>query len=137
MYCSERNESVIRQIFQRVVNLFDFEILRDPIFLNIMFGMSIAIFAEINFSMLTPSFLDERKMKKKEIANTMSIIAMVDLVSRGMAPYLGEWLRQPPRVMYMLSLSLLIISRLCNVSNFFQYRILTEKNNKITKSKSD
>nr|XP_012228865.1 PREDICTED: uncharacterized protein LOC105675935 [Linepithema humile] len=108
----EKNKSIIRQILRRVIDLFDFEILRDPIYLNIMLGMSIAIFAEVNFSMLTPSFLDEMKMEKREIANTMSIIAMVDLISRGAAPYLAEWLRQPPRVMYMLSLVLLLISRL-------------------------
>lgn len=106
-----KNESVIRRISHRVANLYDLDLLRDPIYINIMLGMSIAIFAEINFSMLTPFILADREMTTAKIANVMSVIAIVDLVGRGGAPYLGEWLRQPPRLMYMLSLFLLIISR--------------------------
>lgn len=102
-----------------MANLYDLDLLRDPIYINIMLGMSIAIFAEINFSMLTPFILADRGMTTAKIANVMSVIAIVDLIGRGGAPYLGEWLRQPPRLMYMLSLFLLIISRTGNVYNYF------------------
>lgn len=98
-----------------MVNLYDLDLLRDPIYINIMLGMSIAIFAEMNFSMLTPFILTDREMTTAQIANVMSVIAIVDLIGRGAAPYLGEWLHQSPRMMYMLSLFLLTISRTCNV----------------------
>ncbi|KAL6267707.1 hypothetical protein P5V15_000778 [Pogonomyrmex californicus] len=107
----EKNNSTISRILRRVADLYDFDLLRDPIYVNIMLGMSIAIFAEINFSMLTPFILADMGLTTANIANVMSIIAMVDLVSRSVAPFLGEWLRLPPRMMYMLSLFLLIISR--------------------------
>jgi len=98
-----------------VADLYDFDLLRDPIYVNIMLGMSIAIFAEINFSMLTPFILADMGLTTAKIANVLSIIAIMDLISRGAAPYLGEWLHLSPRMMYMLSLVLLIISRTCNV----------------------
>ncbi|KOX81052.1 Monocarboxylate transporter 9 [Melipona quadrifasciata] len=85
-------------------NYFDLDLLRDPIYVNIMLGMSVAIFAEINFSQLTPFFLMDMKMSTNQIATVMSTIASV-------APFIGEWLHQPPRIMYLLSLCLLIISR--------------------------
>lgn len=108
----ERDESAICRILHRIVNLYDFDLLRDPIYVNIMLGMSMAIFAEVNFSMLTPFILADMEMTTAKIANVMSIIAIVDLFSRGVSPFLGEWLRQPPRKMYMFSLFLLIISRM-------------------------
>lgn len=108
--CGERNSTLCR-ILRRVADLYDFDLLRDPIYVNIMMGMSIAIFAEVNFSMLTPFILADMGLSTAKIANIMSVIAIVDLVSRGAAPYLGEYLRLSARMMYMLSLFLLIISR--------------------------
>lgn len=113
--CSSGSNSAVCRVLRRVADLYDFDLLRDPIYVNIMLGMSIAIFAEVNFSMLTPFILADMGLTTAQIANIMSIIAIVDLVSRGAAPYLGEWLRLSSRMMYMLSLSLLIISRTCNV----------------------
>ncbi|XP_050446346.1 monocarboxylate transporter 13-like [Cataglyphis hispanica] len=110
-YDKDKDESATSRYFRRIANLYDFDLLRDPTYINIMLGMSIAIFAEINFSMLTPFILADMGMTRIEIANIMSVIAIVDLVGRGVSPYLGEWLRQPSRIMYMLSLFLLIISR--------------------------
>ncbi|TGZ52829.1 Monocarboxylate transporter, partial [Temnothorax longispinosus] len=89
---SDKNNSACHRILQRVSDLYDFDLLRDPIYVNIMLGMSIAIFAEINFSMLTPFILADMGLTTAKIANVMSIIAIVDLVLRGAAPYLGEWL---------------------------------------------
>ncbi|CAK9826589.1 Monocarboxylate transporter 14 [Anthophora retusa] len=109
------------QICNTLIDLFDLDLLRDPIYLNLMLGMSIAIFAEINFSQLTPFILMDMKLTTKQIASIMSVIASVDLVFRILAPFIGDWLQQPPKVMYMLSLCLLIISRtsLLFVNGFF------------------
>ncbi|XP_018337118.1 PREDICTED: monocarboxylate transporter 9-like isoform X1 [Trachymyrmex septentrionalis] len=107
----DKSSSFIRRTLRRIADLYDFDLLRDPIYVNIMLGMSIAIFAEINFSMLTPFILADMGLTTAKIANIMSILAIADLISRGAAPYLGEWSRLSPRMMYMLSLFLLIISR--------------------------
>lgn len=109
---SEKKSTIIR-ILNTISNYFDLDLLRDPIYVNIMLGMSVAIFAEINFSQLTPFFLADMKISTNQIATVMSTIASVDLVFRTLAPFIGEWLHQPPRIMYLLSLCLLIISRTC------------------------
>ena len=106
-----KKKSAMSQIFMKVSQLFDLDLLRDPVYVNIMLGMSIAIFSEINFSQLTPFILTDMNLSTKEIATVMSLIASVDLVFRSLAPFLGEWLDQPPRIMYLLGLVLLIISR--------------------------
>lgn len=128
----------MHRFLRRVVDLYDFDLLRDPIYVNIMLGLSIAIFAEVNFSMLTPFILADMGLTTAEIANVMSTIAIADLVCRGAAPFLGEWLDLSSRIMYMLSLFLLIISRTCNV-----YRLSItihfdkkKKDNDIKKSKN-
>ncbi|KYN13877.1 Monocarboxylate transporter 1 [Trachymyrmex cornetzi] len=114
-----KSNSSVHRILRRVADLYDFDLLRDPIYVNIMLGMSIAVFAEINFSMLTPFILADMGLTTAKIANIMSVIAIADLICRGAAPYLGEWLRLSARMMYMLSLFLLIISRYCNVPSIF------------------
>ncbi|KYQ56362.1 Monocarboxylate transporter 9 [Trachymyrmex zeteki] len=106
-----KSSSSVHRILRRIADLYDFDLLRDPIYVNIMLGMSIAIFAEINFSMLTPFILADMGLTTAKIADIMSIIAIADLISRGAAPYLGEWWRLSARMMYMLSLLLLIIGR--------------------------
>ncbi|XP_033358059.1 uncharacterized protein LOC117237811 [Bombus vosnesenskii] len=104
-------ESTMTRMFKTISEYFDLDLLRDPIYVNMMLGMSIAIFAEINFSQLTPFFLSDMKISNNQIATVMSVIASVDLMFRILAPFIGEWLQQPPRVMYLGSLCLLIISR--------------------------
>ncbi|CAD1470483.1 unnamed protein product, partial [Heterotrigona itama] len=103
---NEKSEkkSTITRILDIISDYFDLDLLRDPIYVNIMLGMSVAIFAEINFSQLTPFFLMDMKISTNQIATVMSTIASVDLVFRTLAPFIGEWLHQPPRIMYLLTL---------------------------------
>ncbi|XP_047347862.1 uncharacterized protein LOC124948380 isoform X2 [Vespa velutina] len=110
-YEKQKKKTRFVRILRWIIAFYDLDLLRDRIYVNIMFGMSIAIFAEINFSLLTPFILADRGLSTNEIAIIMSTIASVDLVLRCCAPYLGEWLHQTPRPMYTISLILLIISR--------------------------
>lgn len=66
----------------RFVRVFDLGLLNDPIYLNMMAGLSIAVFAEINFSLLTPFILNELKYSTGQIAFFMSTLALVDIVCR-------------------------------------------------------
>ncbi|XP_011313865.1 uncharacterized protein [Fopius arisanus] len=94
-----------------LVKFFDLRLLCDPIYVNIMLGMSIATFAEINFAILLPFILEDIKFETSETAAVMTTTAAVDLLMRGLAPFVGERVRQTPRVMYLLSLAMLIASR--------------------------
>lgn len=76
-----------------------------------MMGMSIAVFAELNFSVLTPFMLSDMSFDTDQIATVLSCLAITDLLLRGISPFIGEWINQPARVMYLFSLILLVAAR--------------------------
>lgn len=107
----KKRKSALVRFLRRTSRFFDLDLLRDPTYVSIMLGMSIAIFAEFNFSVLTPFILADMGLHIDGIAMMMSTVATLDLVFRALAPYIGEWLHKPPRAMYSVSLVLLIITR--------------------------
>ncbi|XP_046599068.1 uncharacterized protein LOC107222432 [Neodiprion lecontei] len=108
----KNKKSRISSMLHSVVVFFDLDLLRDPVYVSIMLGMSIAVFAELNFSILTPFILSDMSLNTEQIATVMSCVAITDLIFRALAPFIGEFLKQPPRVMYLLSLIMLIATRL-------------------------
>ena len=72
----------MRDGWSRFVRVFDLGLLNDPIYLNMMAGLSIAVFAEINFSLLTPFILNELNYSTGQIAFFMSTLALVDICCR-------------------------------------------------------
>ncbi|CAG9802203.1 unnamed protein product [Chironomus riparius] len=101
----------IRNGWKRFVKVFDLGLLNDKIYLNIMVGISFAIFAEINFSLLTPFILNEFHYTTEHIATFMSILATVDIFCRFISPFIGDYFKQPARIMFMYALFMLIIMR--------------------------
>lgn len=107
----EKKTNPIVRFLKGFVNFFDLKLLCDPVFVNIMIGMSLAIFAELNFSILTPFIMADFGLNTSQSATFLSILSIADLVFRFLAPFIGDYLKKPPRKMYMLTLFLLIISR--------------------------
>ena len=97
--------------FAKVVHLFDLTLLQDKVYLNMMLGMSIAVFAEINFSLLTPFILGDLGYSTEQIASIMSTLALADLLFRFISPFVGDYLKLTPRIMYMIALAMLIVTR--------------------------
>uniref|UniRef100_A0A182U6N3 Major facilitator superfamily (MFS) profile domain-containing protein n=1 Tax=Anopheles melas TaxID=34690 RepID=A0A182U6N3_9DIPT len=97
--------------FAKVVHLFDLTLLQDKVYLNMMLGMSIAVFAEINFSLLTPFILGDLGYSTEQIASIMSTLALADLLFRFVSPFVGDYLKLTPRIMYMIALAMLIVTR--------------------------
>uniref|UniRef100_A0A182IMK1 Major facilitator superfamily (MFS) profile domain-containing protein n=1 Tax=Anopheles atroparvus TaxID=41427 RepID=A0A182IMK1_ANOAO len=95
----------------KVIQFFDLTLLKDKVYLNMMLGMSIAVFAEINFSLLTPFILGDLGYGTEQIASIMSTLAVADLVFRFVSPFVGDFLKLTPRVMYMIALAMLIVTR--------------------------
>lgn len=106
----KKTNSIVK-FLKGIVNFFDLKLLCDPIFVNIMIGMSLAIFAELNFSILTPFIMADFGLNTSQSATFLSVLSIADLVFRFFAPFIGDYLRKPPRKMYMLTLLLLILSR--------------------------
>jgi hypothetical protein len=96
-----------------IVAFFDLGLLTDPLYVNLMLGMSLAICAELNFSLLTPFILADRGFDKDHIAIIMSVIAGLDIVFRFLAPFFSDYYKIQARDMYIIALIMLLSSRLC------------------------
>ncbi|XP_021913935.1 uncharacterized protein LOC110827025 [Zootermopsis nevadensis] len=111
---SERKEDEIsfwKRIRRGIVAFFDLGLLKDPIYVNLMVGMSLAICAELNFSLLTPFILNDKGFDTDRTAILMSIIAGLDIVFRFFAPFFSDYYKIKARVMYIIALIMLISSR--------------------------
>lgn len=96
----------------RLTNLLNLELLRDPIFLNIMIGMSISFVAELNFNLMIPFVLAElAKFDKNQIAMAMTIQGSVDILSRFIVPFFATRFQWDARGLYVFSLFGSIIAR--------------------------
>lgn len=108
---SDKKENT-KSYIEKLIDFFDLTLLTDPIFVNILFGLSIAACVETNFSLLLPIILkDMMKFETSEIAKLMAMIGLSDTMFRFVAPFIGEWCHKPPRVMYMVSLLMAVFIR--------------------------
>lgn len=98
------------------VRFFDLDLLRDNIYLNIMIGMAISIFAEINFAILTPFILSDLGFNSDDISIILLVMAIADLISRFCSPFIADKLNLSIRVSYLISLVLLVLTRMCKNS---------------------
>lgn len=100
--------------WSHICKAFDLYLLTDPIFVNILIGLSFVIFAELNFAVLVPFILNDFGLSTDQIATFMSTAGFADITFRFLAPYIGDFLKKPPRVMFILTLIVLIIMRSSN-----------------------
>lgn len=76
--------------WQRVFIFFDLDLLRDPGYVNLMVGVTIASFAELNYSILTPFVLADYGLSKAQTATAMSLLGACDIAVRFCVPFLAE-----------------------------------------------
>ncbi|XP_072941886.1 uncharacterized protein [Epargyreus clarus] len=108
----EAQKEKTKGLLERFIDFFDLTLLGDPIFVNILFGLSIAACVETNFSLLLPIILNDMlKFETADIAKIMAVIGFSDTLFRVVSPFIGEWCHKPPRVMYMVSLIIIIFTR--------------------------
>ncbi|KAM3968254.1 uncharacterized protein ACR2FA_007155 isoform 2-T2 [Aphomia sociella] len=100
---------------EKFVRFFDLTLLTDPVFVNILIGLSVAGCVETNFSLLLPIILrDMLQFETGEIAKIMAVIGFSDTLFRFISPFIGEWCNKPPRVMYLVGLLLIVFMRTSN-----------------------
>ncbi|XP_063229799.1 monocarboxylate transporter 13-like [Bacillus rossius redtenbacheri] len=100
-----------KTFWKRIAKEMDLSLLKDLSYINLLFGMSIAMTAEINFSLLTPLILADLSFTDNQIALTMSTIAAVDIVFRFLSPFFADYMHYSAKTMYLISMGLLIASR--------------------------
>ncbi|XP_049825958.1 uncharacterized protein LOC109601227 isoform X2 [Aethina tumida] len=99
-------------LWEKIVDVFDFALLKDPIFLNLMLGIIIANFAELNFSILTPNVLSEFHFLPYQIAMFMSLLGALDLLIRFFAPFAAEKLDWDNKVFFLIGVAAMALGRI-------------------------
>uniref|UniRef100_A0A1E1WP46 Major facilitator superfamily (MFS) profile domain-containing protein n=2 Tax=Pectinophora gossypiella TaxID=13191 RepID=A0A1E1WP46_PECGO len=74
---------------EKVAMFFDLDLLQDFTFINLMLGITLANFNELNFSILTPFILGDYGMTKQQVAFFMSLLAGVDICVRFCIPFVA------------------------------------------------
>ncbi|XP_028033259.1 LOW QUALITY PROTEIN: uncharacterized protein LOC114245323 [Bombyx mandarina] len=86
----ENNEEEENLTFcQKITLFFDLDLLKDLSFINLMLGVTLACFNELNFSLLTPFILGDYGKSKSEIAFFMSLLAATDISMRFCTPFVA------------------------------------------------
>ncbi|KAH9641901.1 hypothetical protein HF086_011651 [Spodoptera exigua] len=85
----EEDEEEKLTFCQKVALFFDLDLLKDYTFINLMLGITLANFNELNFSILTPFILGDYGKSKSEVALFMSLLAGVDICVRFCIPFVA------------------------------------------------
>ena len=97
-----------------IVIFFDLDLLRDPIYVNLMLGITFANFTELNFALLTPFILGEYGFTKSQVATFMSVLGGVDVLTRIIIPFIATFINWKNRTFFLLGVSTLAAGRLGN-----------------------
>uniref|UniRef100_A0A7G3ARK7 Putative monocarboxylate transporter n=1 Tax=Lutzomyia longipalpis TaxID=7200 RepID=A0A7G3ARK7_LUTLO len=100
-----------QNFWKRFSSIMDLDILRDRIYLNILFGLSIFYVAEMNFKMVTPFFLANLGYAKADVAFCLSITAITDILARVILPPICDRLLIPKRHVFMVAIFFVGITR--------------------------
>lgn len=97
----------------RLVKLFDLDLLKDWRFINLLLGISIAVFSEINFALLTPLILKDLGYNTEDTATFMSLLGLVDIMFRFLAPFIGDSINATAQPICVMSFIVAIMGRAC------------------------
>lgn len=99
-------------------SLMDIGLLKDGIYLNILFGLSIFYVAEMNFKMVTPFFLANLGYSKGDTAYCLSISALTDILARVIVPPICDKTKVSKRLVFMVSICFVAITRSSKFMSF-------------------
>lgn len=97
--------------WRRFIELMDVSLLKDPAYLNILFGLSIFYVAEMNFKMVTPFFFASIGYTKAEVAYCLSITAISDIAARIILPPICDRFQIKKRLIFFVSILFVGVTR--------------------------
>lgn len=115
----ELNKEVIEDdmkqhsLWQKIVIFFDLNLLRDFTFVNLMAGVTIGNFAELNFSILTPFVLSDWGFDKHQIATAMSLLGGVDIAIRFFIPFIAGKIGWENKTFFLVGIIGMAMGRIC------------------------
>lgn len=111
--------SCIRRGLHNVVVFFDLDLLRDLTYVNLMLGVTMGNFAELNFSLLTPFILADWGFEKPQIALAMSLLAGVDVSMRFFVPFVASKIGWENRTFFLIGIIGMAMGRVCKFCSTF------------------
>ena len=117
--------------WRRFVELMDVSLLKDPGYLNILFGLSIFYVAEMNFKMVTPFFFASLGYPKTDVAYCLSVTAISDIAARIVLPPICDRFNIKKRNIFFISILFVGITR---SSKLREKEEKNEKNNETKQS---
>lgn len=96
---------------QKVITFFDLDLLRDITFVNLVAGLTVINFGELNFSILTPFILTDFGLDTSQITVAMSLMASMDITMRFLVPFLTEKIPWDNRVFFLIGVVGIAIGR--------------------------
>ncbi|GJQ75164.1 hypothetical protein Trydic_g9768 [Trypoxylus dichotomus] len=97
---------------QKVIMFFDLTLLKDYVYVNLMLGINIANFVELNFSILTPFVLKEFHFENFQIATFMSLLGATDVVCRFFIPFIADRMSWQNRSFFLLGVCSMAVGRI-------------------------
>lgn len=105
---------------QKIIKFFDLDLLKDFTFVNLALGMTIMMFGESNFSILTPFILNSYGYTDSQISLAMSILAGTDISVRFLAPLLLEKVKINNKILFAIGMIINTFGRfvVTNISSY-------------------
>ncbi|XP_014289004.1 monocarboxylate transporter 12 isoform X2 [Halyomorpha halys] len=91
----------------------DLDLLRDGVYLNILYGLSMCIVAEMNFKLIVPFFLSNLGFKHSEIAFALSSMAVSDICARIVVPPIMDRITFSRRATFIFGSVCVALGRSC------------------------
>lgn len=108
---------------QKVVIFFDLDLLKDLVYVNIMVGITLANFAELNFSVLTPFVLGDFGLTKEQIALAMSFLGAMDIFCRFTIPFIAGKIGWENRTFFLFGVLNMALGRVV-LAHFHSYPVV-------------
>lgn len=106
---SEAKENQKMENIKNFIEAMDLDLLKDKSLLNLIIGITMIIFAEINFFILVPFFLGEAGFVDQQISLLMSIFAGVDITFRFLAPFATQKVQLGNKPLFSIGISIISI----------------------------
>lgn len=100
-------------LWQKIIVFFDLDLLRDLTYCNLMMGVTLGNFAELNFSILTPFVLDDWGFNKHQIATAMSLLGGVDISVRFFIPFIAGKIGWENKTFFLIGILGMAMGRIC------------------------
>lgn len=107
----DSSEDLQLTFFEKIVAFFDLDLLRDFSFVNLVAGLTMINFGELNFSILTPFILNDFGLETSQITLCISVLGGLDVTTRFLVPFLTEKISWDNRVFFLIGVVGISIGR--------------------------